>query len=269
MKKHIQEQLANEPKHTLRNIIIAVIVITAIVWSGSVFKVPEILERGSQVAISILSAIVNPNPRFLWGMDTSGVPYLMLETIAIAFLGTIIGAILAIPFAFLSSKNIIPKKWHLPGVFSITLIRTLPVFVLGIMFITVTGPGPFAGVLTMAISSIGMMSKLYIEAIEDLDRGILEALDSIGCNTYEKIRYGILPQLFTNFISTSIYRFEINVKNASILGLVGAGGIGFPLLQAMGNNRWNDAGAYLLGLIVVVIIVEYASTRIRKKLAYG
>lgn len=269
MNKRVQEQLAAEPKNTLRNIIVTVIVATAIIWSGAVFNVPAVLERGSQVAVSILTSIVKPNPRFLFGMDSSGVPYLMLETIAIAFLGTIIGAILAIPFAFVSSKNIMPKKWHLPGVFSITLVRTFPVFILGIMFITVTGPGPFAGVLTMAISSIGMMSKLYIEAIEDLDRGILEALDSIGCNTYEKIRYGILPQLFTNFISTSIYRFEINVKNASILGLVGAGGIGFPLLQAMGNNRWSDAGAYLLGLIVVVIIVEYASTKIRKRLAYG
>lgn len=83
-----------------------------------------------------------------------------------------------------------------------------------------------------------MIAKLFIEAIEDLDTKILESLDAAGCNTFEKIRYGILPQLFTNFISTAIYRFEINIKDASVLGLVGAGGIGAPLIFAMNAFNW-------------------------------
>lgn len=265
----VQKQLANEPKHAIRNWAIFAVVAIVIGWSTAVFKIPEILERGPAIARQIIVSITKPSGNLLWSFGPSSVPYLMLETIAIAFLGTILGGILAIPFAFLSSRNIMPKFFNFPGVFSITLIRTLPVFILGLMFIRVTGPGPFAGVMTMGVSSIGMMSKLYIESIEDLDKGIIEALDSTGCTMYQKIRYGIIPQLFTNFISTAIYRFEINVKNASILGLVGAGGIGFPLLQALGNNRWSDAGAYLLGLIIVVILVEWFSTKIRKKLAYG
>ncbi len=265
----VQKQLENEPNHKLRNWAIFLVILVIVIWSAAVFKIPDILSRGVEIAKQIVSSIVNPNWEMIFDLSKYGVPYLMLETIAIAFLGTVLGGMLAIPFAFISSKNIMPKFGNIPGVFSITLIRTLPVFVLGLMFIRVVGPGPFAGVLTMGISSIGMMSKLYIESIEDLDKGILEALDSAGCTTYQKIRYGILPQLFTNFISTAIYRFEINVKNATILGLVGAGGIGFPLLQALGNNRWSDAGAYLLGIIVVVIIIEWISTKIRKKLAYG
>lgn len=265
----VKEQLQNEPNHTLRNWLTFLVVATAIGWSTAVFRVPDILSKGIPLAKQILFSIVQPSPNLIFSFAKTDVPYLMLETMAIAFLGTILGAFLAIPFAFLSSKNIMPKFANLPGVFSITLIRTLPVFVLGLMFIRVTGPGPFAGVMTMGIASIGMMSKLYIEAIEDLDHGIIEALDSTGCTLYQKIRYGIIPQLFTNFISTAIYRFEINVKNAAILGLVGAGGIGFPLLQALGNNRWSDAGAYLLGLIILVIIIEWFSTKIRKKLAYG
>lgn len=265
----VKDQLVNEPKNALRNWSIFVVVAVILGWSTAVFQIPDILERGPAIAKQILVSITQPSTKYLLGLSKFDVPYLMLETIAIAFLGTIVGSILAIPFAFISSKNIMPKNFYLPGVFSITLVRTFPVFILGLMFIRVTGPGPFAGVLTMGISSIGMMSKLYIESIEDLDRGIIEALDSMGCNMYEKIRYGILPQLYTNFISTAIYRFEINVKNASILGLVGAGGIGFPLLQALGNNRWSDAGAFLLGLIILVIIIEWFSTKIRKKLAYG
>ena len=104
----------------------------------------------------------------------------------------------------------------------------------------IIGPGAFAGVLTLSVTSIGMVSKLFIETIEDLDKKILESLDAAGCNAFQKIRYGILPQLFTNFVSTVIYRFEINIKDA-----------------------------YTLGLVVLVLIVEYVSTKVRNKLARG
>ena len=137
------------------------------------------------------------------------------------------------------------------------------------MFLRVTGPGAFAGVLTVSVVSIGMISKLYIEAIEDLDKRILESLDAAGCNTFEKIRYGILPQLSTDFASTVIYRFEINIKDASTLGLVGAGGIGAPLIFAMNDFNWSKAGAILLGIIILVLIVETISTKLRTKLARG
>ena len=109
----------------------------------------------------------------------------------------------------------------------------------------------------------------HIESIEDLDTKILESLDAAGCSTFEKIRYGILPQLFTNFVSTVIYRFEINIKDASILGLVGAGGIGAPLIFAMNAFNWDEVGAILCGLIILVLVVEIISTKIRTKLARG
>ena len=137
------------------------------------------------------------------------------------------------------------------------------------MFIRVTGPGAFAGVLTVSVISIGMIAKLFIEAIEDLDTKILESLDAAGCNTFEKIRYGIFPQLFTNFISTAIYRFEINIKDAAVLGLVGAGGIGAPLIFAMNAFNWGEVGAILCGLVILVLVVEILSTKIRNKLARG
>ncbi len=132
------------------------------------------------------------------------------------------------------------------------------------MFVRVSGPGPLTGVLTIGVLSIGMISKMYIEVIEDIDPGILQALDASGASLFQKIRFGIIPQLTANFISVMIYRFEINVKNATVLGIVGAGGIGFTLLSAMSAFRWQDASAALWGIIIVVLFVEYFSTKIRK-----
>ncbi|MDD6691392.1 MAG: ABC transporter permease subunit, partial [Lachnospiraceae bacterium] len=126
-----------------------------------------------------------------------------------------------------------------------------------------------AGLMTMSLTSIGMISKMYIEAIEDLDTKILESLDAMGCSTWQKIRYGILPQLMPNFASTAIYRFDINLRDATVLGLVGAGGIGAPLIFAMNSYRWNEAGAILIGLVILVLFVEWVSTKIRVKLTRG
>ena len=103
----------------------------------------------------------------------------------------------------------------------------------------------------MSLCSIGMVSKMFIESIEDLDKRILESLDAAGCTTFQKIRYGILPQLTADFTSTIIYRFDMNLRDATVLGLVGAGGIGAPLIFAMSSYRWNEVGAILLGLIVL------------------
>ena len=114
-----------------------------------------------------------------------------------------------------------------------------------------------------------MISKMYINAIEDLDTKILESLDASGCTAFQKIRYGILPQIIPNFISTIIYRFDINVKDATTLGIVGAGGIGAPLIQCISSSRWSMVGSYLCGMIVLMLLIEFFSTRVRRKLASG
>ena len=114
-----------------------------------------------------------------------------------------------------------------------------------------------------------MLSKMFIETIEDLDKGILESLSASGCNTFDKIRYGIIPQLMPSFSSTLIYRFDMNLRDATVLGIVGAGGIGAPLIFAMNSYRWNDVGAILLGLVILVLIVEWFSSRLRNALMRG
>lgn len=266
---NVQEMYEKAPKRYVPIGLSILIIGGMSLWSLSVIRVPAINESGLAVIRSILRALVNPNYDWLFTLRPIGIPYQMYETVAIAFLGTLLGAILAVPMAFLSARNITGRFYSFVGIVLVTMIRTFPVFILGLMFIRVTGPGPFAGVMTIGVASIGMMTKLYIESIEDIDKGVLEALDATGANLLQKIRYGILPQLSANFISNSIYRFEINVRNATILGLVGAGGIGFTLISAMNAYRWPDAAAALWGIVVVVLIIEFISTRIRKKITIG
>jgi phosphonate transport system permease protein len=261
----ILKKYSERPKNTVRNIIVILSIFILFIWSADVINYPGLSSGGSAIASSIVTALFNPSWHLLFNFGVDSIPYLMFETLGISFLGTLLGAILSLPFAFLSSRNIV-GKFSIIGNTIITIIRSFPFFILALMFIRVSGPGPFTGVLTISILSIGMISKMYIEVIEDIDDGILKALDAMGSTTYQKIRYGIIPQLTASFISVIIYRFDINVKNASILGLVGAGGIGFTLLTAMGAFRWNDAAAALWGIIIVVLAVEYISTVIRKKL---
>lgn len=123
--------------------------------------------------------------------------------------------------------------------------------------------------MTMSLTSVGMLAKRNTEVVEELDKGVLESLDAAGCTGFQKIRYGILPQLFSNFISNTIYRFDLNMKDATVLGLVGAGGIGAPLIFNLSLYRWDVVGALLIGLMIMVLIVEIFSTRIRTKLARG
>ena len=148
-------------------------------------------------------------------------------------------------------------------------IRTIPSFIYALLFIPVVGLGSSAGVMALGFESIGMIAKLFIEAIEDLDMGVIEAMDAAGATTFQKIRFGVLPQLLPDLYSILLYRLDMNLRDAAILGLVGAGGIGAPLSFAMSGYKWSSVGAILLGLLVLIIFVELISSRIRKKLAKG
>ena len=269
MNERIKKAYDARPKSWIYELTIAVIVIGLLIWSGTSVETSGTTQNGAKIAMNILSGIFHPDTKLLFNMTTQGIPYLLLETICIAFMGTVVGAIISIPLAFLSASNLTPKPIAFAGRLIIMAIRTIPSLVYGLMFIRVTGPGAFAGLLTMSLCSVGMVTKMYIEAIEDLDTRVIESLDTAGCTTWQKIRYGIIPQLMPNFASTAIYRFDINLRDATVLGIVGAGGIGAPLIFAMNSYRWNEAGAVLAGLIVLVLIVEFISTKIRVKLARG
>lgn len=269
MNKKISEMYEKEPKRWYIQLIIALIIVFLIAWSGSGIKANASGGSGMSIVGNIMYGIFHPDTGLLFNMTTSGVAYLLLETVCIAFLGTIVGAVLSVPLSFLASVNIVPRAVALIFRFFIMAIRTIPAIIYGLIFIRVVGPGPFAGLLTMSLCSIGMVSKMFIESIENLDKKILESMDAAGCTTFQKIRHGILPQLYADFMSTIIYRFDMNLRDATVLGLVGAGGIGSPLIFAMNAYKWNQVGAILTGLIVLILLIEVASTKIRYKLVRG
>ena len=269
MENTIKAAYENAPKTWIYKLLLAFAIACVLAWSSSTVVISNETGNGLEVAGNILSGIFHPDTKLLFNFTTSGVAYLLLETLCIAFLGTIVGAVISVPLSFLSASNLMPRPIALIGRFAIAAIRTIPAFIYGLMFIRVTGPGPFAGLLTMSLCSIGMVSKNFIDSIEDLDKRILESLDAAGCTTFQKIRYGILPQLFPDFMSTLIYRFDMNLRDATVLGLVGAGGIGAPLIFAMSAYRWNEVGSILLGLILLVLIIEWISAKIRTKLTRG
>jgi phosphonate transport system permease protein len=271
--------LKKEPNTLFSKLFALTIILALAIWSYTSINFQGVNSLGLDVVRNLTKYFINPNyspsgtpnevnviSKYIFSLKRYAVPYLMFETVMIAFIGTFIGAIISVPFAFLSSKNIVGKTGSWFGATVITLIRTVPIFVWGIIFIRIQG-GAMAGVLAVSVSSIGMISKLYIEVIEDIDTGILEALDSTGATTFQKIRFGIIPQLSASFLSTAIYRFEINVKNAAILGMVGAGGIGFTLIDALGSFNFPIVAVCLWGIIPVVLLIEYTSTMIRNKLA--
>ncbi|MFJ7972867.1 phosphonate ABC transporter, permease protein PhnE [Psychrobacillus sp. NPDC096389] len=265
----IEKQLLLEKKSYQYITWIFIIVFILFIWSLSAIQLNNMEASGLTIAKNIIAGILHPDLDLLLNFTEKGVAYLLIETMAIAFLGTIMGAILAIPLAFLSASNVVPKPIAFVTKILLIGIRTIPAIIYGLMFIRVTGLGPFAGVLTMSLTSIGMLSKLYADVIEDLDTSILESMTSIGCTMFEKIRYGIIPQLFAMFLSIVIYRFDMNLRDASVLGLVGAGGIGAPLIFAMNSYRWEEVGAILIGLVLLILIVEFISNKIRNKLVRG
>lgn len=280
----IEETYAQRPRRWWVYTLIVLVVALILFWSASGVQYKGIANKGSEVAQGIVRGLASPNWDLLLGritenttttkilgitVSTEGVPYLLFQTIAIAFLGTIIGGLLAVPISFLACDRVAPKWVAKIFQLLILLIRTIPSLVWALVWIRVTGPNAFCGVVTQSVCSIGMISKMYITAIEDLDVRILESLDASGCNGFQKIRCGILPQIIPNFISTVIYRFDINMKDATTLGIVGAGGIGAPLIQCITSSRWSMVGSYLFGLIILMMLIEWVSTKIRNRLTRG
>ena len=263
------EMYARRPRRWWLYTLIVLILAVMVGWSGSSIHFEGLTVTGREVARGVVSGVSHPDLKLMFGSGETDVPYLLLQTMAIAVLGTLFGAILAIPFAFLASTNIMPKPVAYLFRIVILLIRTIPSLVWALMWIRVTGPGAACGVITQSVCSIGMISKMYITAIEDLDTHILESLDAMGCTAFQKIRYGVIPQLTASFISTTIYRFDINLKDATTLGIVGAGGIGASLVQCLNSRRWAMVGSFVWGLMVLVLIIEFLSTRVRRKLAHG
>lgn len=266
MNERIEKQLSLEPKGYVKVICSVIVLAIFLVPSIMNINVPKFNAQSINVINKIISGFLHPEFSFLTRGGETGLMHLMIETLAIGFLGTLIGAVLALPLAFIASTNVTNKTISFICRTIIISIRTFPLFVYAIVFISIIGPGATCGVLTIGITSIGMLSKMFIEAIEGIDPQLLEAADALGLTLWQKCRYIIFGQLKSNFVSTTIYRFDINIKNSTALGLVGAGGIGTAINNSIGNNNWPRFAMIIYVLIIVVLIIDYLSTKIRKRL---
>ncbi|MDR5659736.1 phosphonate ABC transporter, permease protein PhnE [Serpentinicella sp. ANB-PHB4] len=190
---------------------------------------------------------------------------LMGETVAIAYAGTLAGSILAIPFGFLAAKNV--SKGVAPiGKMILNGIRTFPEILFAIIFVSAVGMGPYAGVLAISVNSVGMLGKLYSEAIEGIDMQVVDALKASGANRLQAMWHGVLPQVIPEFQSFAVYRYEIDVRASTVLGFVGAGGIGTQLILDANQRNWEAIGMMLYIIVITVIVIDYCSSRIRKRI---
>ncbi|WP_238996630.1 phosphonate ABC transporter, permease protein PhnE [Paenibacillus pinistramenti] len=191
----------------------------------------------------------------------------MIQTVQIAIMGTTLGAILAIPVALLCANNIVTAKAvTIPVRIILNLVRTIPDLLFASIFVAVFGIGPFAGMLALMFFSFGLIAKLTFEAIEAIDPGPIEAMTAVGANKIKIIAFGVVPQILPYFVSYLLYTFEVNVRAASVLGLVGAGGIGLLLDRSLGLFRYDRACIIILLTLAIVLVIDYASNVVRRKL---
>jgi phosphonate transport system permease protein len=194
----------------------------------------------------------------------------MVESLEIAWVGTIIGAALSIPLGFFGAKNV--SSGLVSGVIRqlLNAIRAFPEIILAVaIFIPIAGLGPVAGALAIGIHSAGTLGKLTAEAIEGIDPGPIEGVRATGARTVQVLRWGVVPQVLPEMVAFWLYRFEINIRAAAVLGVVGAGGIGFVLQQTISFGRFPQAGTAMLVIVVVTILVDTLSGRIRRRIIEG
>ena len=241
-------------------------VLAIILWGFAGIEYKGIMQTARGTVEALLRGFLRPDVAYLTTMTIDGLPYAVLETIAIAIAGTFTSGILAIPFALLASQNIVGPHVSKVGKFIVTAIRSFPELILALIFISIVGPGAPAGVLALGIHSIGMLGKLFSESIESMDMGVKEALESCGASPFEVLFRAVIPQVSPELISYTLYRFEINMRAAATLGLVGAGGIGAPLIFAIRTRVWPRAAIIVIVLVITVTIIDAVSGRIRKRL---
>jgi phosphonate transport system permease protein len=231
--------------------VVALVTMNLPSWS----RVQSGLERN---LVPLARGIVNPN----W--DVFELAWRsMLETMFMAVIGTIIGGVLAFPLSFLAAGNLLGgSRFALPGKAVLVAVRTFPEILLAIIFVAAAGPGPMA----MGIHSIGFLGKIFSDVIEGIDAGPNEAIRAAGGNSLQVFIFSVVPQVLPEFASNLLYRFEINLRSAAVLGLVGAGGIGLPLIQRLQFRRWDEVSMFLLVIVTFIIVVDTLSSSVRRRL---
>lgn len=188
------------------------------------------------------------------------------ETLAMAVVATIIGVGISLPVAFMAAENLAPRPIYYLARSLIMISRSFHSLVVGIIIVVAVGFGPFAGALTLSFATIGFYAKILAEDLENLDMNQLRAIEAAGGNRLQAILFGIVPQALPRMIGLAIYRWDINVRSSTIIGIVGAGGIGFTLLNAFDRYQYDFAVSILIVIVAIVLLGEVASALVRRRI---
>lgn len=256
---------ADAARRRRRRLAVLGIVLAYLAFAGWFFDItPDRLFGGlGNMWIVIRSMVIWKDPA---GWDYASIFQGMLETVAMAFLGTLLAALLAFPFTFLAARNIVGAALprHLARRF-LDLMRGIDQLVWALVFVRAVGLGPLAGVLALIASSMGDLGKLYSESVEDADRKPIEGVRSTGASRAQELRFGLIPQVLPVLLSQTLYMFEHNVRSATVLGVVGAGGIGLQLSERIRVQYWDQACFIIILIVVAVSLIDMLSGFIRRR----
>ena len=264
-----KDAYTHRPLYWIYTIILVLVIIALLIYScievdfmGNITSSPTNIKM-------LFKGLVNPDWSLFFGYGNykfnESTIYQIIETLAIAFVGTSISSLISLPFGFLASRKIV-GRWAFFSELVLIIIRTFPELLFGLIIIKVVGFGAFTGVVVLSIHSVGMIGKMFAEQLDVIDNAPLEALDACGANTLVRIKNGIIPQVAPNFLSVILYRFDLNVRTASLLGVVGAGGIGYSLWVYSAFNSWSQEASMIYGIIIMIVLIDILSSFLRKKL---
>lgn len=243
-------------------IVIAIVLIwsangTQLSWTELANGLPQIgdfIQRSFPPNLAIVGDLVHP----------------AIETVQIAIWGTLLGVIFAIPLSFLAARNLNSNRVVYQTVKQfLNIIRSINELILALVFVAAVGLGPFPGVLALALHGVGMVGKFFAESIEEIDEGPLEALRATGARPLQVIAFGVIPQVITAWIATILYRFEVNLRQATVLGMVGAGGLGFELVNSLKLFKYQDTATCIIVVTLMVVIADMISSRLRRLIQDG
>jgi phosphonate transport system permease protein len=234
----------------------------AVFWSVSTINViwPWVWDAPAQIA-DLFSRMVPPNVTTL-----EAIIWALIETVNIATIATFLAVFLSLPVAYISAQNTTPNRATLwLGRFILVSSRSVNTLIWALLFVAIFGPGVLAGIVAIMFRSLGFLGKLIGEAIEEIDRRPVEALEATGASRAKVILYAIVPQVVPAFFAISVLRWDINLRESTVLGLVGAGGIGVILQGAIDTLDWRTVATILIAIIVLVIIGEAIAAWLRNK----
>jgi phosphonate ABC transporter permease subunit PhnE len=238
------------------------LLLAALVWAAwDTGADPARLARGLPWMLDFLRRMLPPDPGVLPAALLGA-----LKTVEIALLGTAVAAALALPLGFVSARNVASPALFHPARAVLNVFRSVDTLVYALVFVAAVGLGPFPGVLAVIAYTTTSLAKLYSEAIEGIERGPVDAITATGATRLQVLRFGVLPQVLPLFLSYVLYRLETNIRAATVLGFVGAGGIGFYLQTYLRMIDYPAASTVLLVTVVMVVAIDALSSALRRRL---